>query len=407
MPSYVVCLVRIRNIYKALAPSLFFLNHHRTAMSSATYVASRARDATFEKFMDGYKNLVKVVSIQDLILASPKKSQSVSIEFLNRLSQKFHLNRGAASFLRKYPHIFHIFYDISKSQPYCGLTDAALRITCDEAVAINATLPDVTDRLVRVLSMSTSRSVPLRAVFKVWRELGLPDDFEDSVISRNPQLFELIDAQEPNTHTLRLVQGAVCHKNFSAAADNWRVIECCNVDSKFDHTGNQYGLKHTFPPGMRLSKDYKTKVREWQKLPYLGPYSEIGVKKKSKTAIKELEKRAVGIMHEFLSLTVEKMVEVEKVSHFRNCFGIELNMRDLFLDHPGIFYLSTKGKRHTVFLREAYERGHLIHSNPVYEVRRKLLDLVLLGRRGLLSKKLKSNDNIEDGKAKLQDDVSD
>ena len=85
----------------------------------------------------------------------------------------------------------------------------------------------------------------------------------------------------------------------------------------------------------------------------------------------------------FLSLTVEKMVEVEKISHFRKWFGIELNIRDLFLDHPGIFYLSTKGKRHTVFLREAYERGCLIQPNPVYDARRKLLDLVILGRRGL------------------------
>ncbi|KAL0462532.1 UNVERIFIED_CONTAM: protein ROOT PRIMORDIUM defective [Sesamum latifolium] len=76
------------------------------------------------------------------------------------------------------------------------------------------------------------------------------------------------------------------------------------------------------------------------------------------------------------------MVEVEKISHFRKWFGIDLNVRDLFLDHPGMFYLSTKGKRHTVFLREAYERGCLIESNPVYEARRKLLDLVLLGCRG-------------------------
>ncbi|KAL6197056.1 hypothetical protein ACLB2K_032669 [Fragaria x ananassa] len=91
------------------------------------------------------------------------------------------------------------------------------------------------------------------------------------------------------------------------------------------------------------------------------------------------EKRAVAIVHEFLNLTVEKMVEVEKISHFRKWFGFDLNIRDLFLDHPGMFYLSTKGKRHTVFLREAYEKGCLIHPNPVYNARRKLLDLVVLG----------------------------
>ena len=99
-----------------------------------------------------------------------------------------------------------------------------------------------------------------------------------------------------------------------------------------------------------------------------------------------MEKRAVGIVHEFMSLTVEKMVEVEKISHFRKWFGIDFNIRDLFLDHPGIFYISTKGKRHTVFLREAYERGQLIDPNPVYEARMRLLDLVKFGRRGLLTK---------------------
>lgn len=57
-------------------------------------------------------------------------------------------------------------------------------------------------------------------------------------------------------------------------------------------------------------------------------------------------------------------------------------MRDLFLDHPGIFYLSTKGKRHTVFLREAYDRGCLVEPNPIYEARRRLLHLVRMGRRG-------------------------
>lgn len=145
----------------------------------------------------------------------------------------------------------------------------------------------------------------------------------------------------------------------------------------------RFGFKLGFPPGMKLRKDFRARVKEWQRLPYAGPYEEMGEVRRSKAGMKASEKRAVGIVHEFLSLTVEKMVEVEKISHFRKWFGIELNMRDLFLDHPGIFYLSTKGKRHTIFLREAYERGRLIEPNPIYDARRKLLELVILGRRGL------------------------
>lgn len=368
----------------------------RSKTTSTQYVAARARDATFEKLMDTYTELLKVVSIQDLILANPNNPPSVSLDFLSRLSQKLHLNRGAASFLRKYPHIFHIFYDPAKSQPLCKLTDSTLQISRQESEAIYSQLPLLLDRLVRLLSMSASKSLPLRAIFKVWRELGLPDDFEQSIISQNPHLFELHAAHEPNTHTLRLLSPTPVIP-FSAAVDDWRLTECCKEDSKVDQTQLRFSFKHGFPPGMRLTKQFKAKVKQWQRLPYLGPYEEMREKKCSKAGVKSLEKRAVGIVHEFMSLTVEKMVEVEKISHFRKWFGIDLNIRDLFLDHPGIFYLSTKGKRHTVFLREAYERGCLIDRNPVYDARRKLLELVRLGRRGLFTNNL--NNANEDARS--------
>ncbi|CAH2038755.1 unnamed protein product [Thlaspi arvense] len=358
----------------------------RSTTTSAQYVASRSRDPVFEKLMDKYKNLLKVVAIQDLILANPTADPpSVSIEFLSRLSQRLHLNRGAASFLRKYPHIFHVLYDPAKSQPFCRLTDAAMEISRQEALATAADLSLVVDRLARLLSMSTSKSVPLRAVFKVWRELGLPDDFEDSVISKNPHVFRLSDGHEPHTHILELVQEEEKSLSFEAAVEKWRVVECSKEDCSVDRTEIQFSFKHSYPPGMRLSKNFKARVKEWQRLPYLGPYEDMDGKKKNKSGVMGVEKRAVAMAHEFLSLTVEKMVEVEKISHFRKCFGIDLNIRDLFLDHPGMFYMSTKGKRHTVFLREAYERGRLIEPNPVYDARRKLLDLVLLGRHAALS----------------------
>ncbi|XP_047172504.1 protein ROOT PRIMORDIUM DEFECTIVE 1-like [Vigna umbellata] len=373
----------------------------RSKTTSAQYVASRFRDPTFEKLMDNYKNLVKVIFIQDLILANPK-NPSVSIDFLSKLSQKLHLNRGATAFLCKFPHIFHIYYDHSKLKPFCRLTDAALGVTRQEAVAINASLPVVVERLVRILSMSASRMVPLRAVFKVWKELGLPDDFEDSVISANSGVFQLCDGHEQNTHLLKLVDG-VSSNGIRAAVEDWRVVECCKEDCSVDRMEMQFSFKHGYPPGMRLSKNFKAKVKEWQRLPYVGPYEMPGEKKKSKAGMMAMEKRAVSIVHEFLSLTVEKMVEVEKISQFRKWFGIDLNIRDLFLDHPGIFYLSTKGKKHTVFLREAYERGCLIEPNPVYDARRRLLDLVALGRRGLPAVNSKLEDSSSCGEARQEE----
>lgn len=245
--------------------------------------------------------------------------------------------------------------------------------------------------------MSVSKALPLRAVFKVWREMGFPDDFEDSVIGKNSHLFRVFDnPQEPGTHFVKLVDknGVFLSSCLSSSVEKWRVEECCKEGVDLEEI--RFSFRHGFPPGMRLSKAFKARVREWQKLPYVGPYDKVSlseVKKRSDNGgLMGLEKRAVGIVHEFLSLSVEKMVEVEKISHFRKWFGIEFNIRDLFLDHPGIFYLSTKGKRHTVFLREAYERGCLVCPNPIYDARRKLLDLVRLERRGLVNSESKSRD---------------
>ncbi|KAK1293110.1 hypothetical protein QJS10_CPB17g01639 [Acorus calamus] len=75
------------------------------------------------------------------------------------------------------------------------------------------------------------------------------------------------------------------------------------------------------------------------------------------------------------------MVEVERLSHFRKDFDIKINLRELLLRHPGIFYVSTKGLTQTVILRESYSKGCLVEPDPIYDVRRKMLDLVLLGRR--------------------------
>jgi hypothetical protein len=103
----------------------------------------------------------------------------------SNLSQKLHLNRGATAFLCKFPHIFDVYYEPSKLQPFCRLTDAALDVSRQEAEAINTSLPLVVKRLVPILSIFVFSTFPLRAVFKVWRELGLADDFEDSVIAAN------------------------------------------------------------------------------------------------------------------------------------------------------------------------------------------------------------------------------
>lgn len=87
-------------------------------------------------------------------------------------------------------------------------------------------------------------------------------------------------------------------------------------------------------------------MAEPQRWLYVGPYEEMSEKNRSKA---RLEKQAVVIVHLFLSLAVKKWWW--RKSAISGNAGIELNIRDILLDHLGMFYLFTKGKRYTIFLR--------------------------------------------------------
>ncbi|KQJ97421.1 protein ROOT PRIMORDIUM DEFECTIVE 1 [Brachypodium distachyon] len=339
------------------------LLHARGKATAAQHVAARHLDHTFEKLVAAYLPLVAASPLLDALRASPEPLALPDLA--RRLPLRLH-RRGPLHFFRLFPRVFDLRPPLPLSLSLTPPAAELLAIASDPGAAART--------LHRLLAMSASRSFPLRAVFRVWRELALPDDFEESVVAQHPHLFRLSsNPAEPNTHVLHLVADP-SNEEFTPAVEKTRP--------------EKYAFKLQFPPGFKLTKEYRKKVNEWQQLPYIGPYEVVdrkvgGSKRVSKMARKKMEKRAVGIAHEFLSLTVEKMVEVEKFSQFRKWFGIEVNVRDVFLDHPGIFYLSAKGKRHTVFLREAYDRDKLVEANDVSEARRKLVELMLLRRHGL------------------------
>ncbi|KAI3902436.1 hypothetical protein MKW92_045242 [Papaver armeniacum] len=202
-------LTRIKFIFKYPYTKLISIRFKTT---SAEYVASRARDPTFDKLMKNYNNYLKVVFAQDLLLADTTNNSSISLHFLSKLSQKLHLNHGASYFLHKYPHIFNLF-----------------KISREEAATIKASKPIVIERLVRILSMS----LPL-------------------LISQNPKLFSLPDApNEPNTHIIKLES---INPNFITAVENWREDECNKKDSKVDESQIRFAFKQGYPPGMKLGK---------------------------------------------------------------------------------------------------------------------------------------------------------
>ena len=229
--------------------------------------------------------------------------------------------------------------------------------------------------------MSNTGRLRLEHVRIARRDLGLPDDFEYSVILKYPQYFRLFDAKETRNKYIEIVERdeslAVCTIE-RAREREYRVKGIAAEDIRFSFIVN-------FPPGFKIGKYYRIAVWKWQRVPYWSPYEDVsGYDLRSIEAQKRMEKRAVATIHELLSLTVEKKITLERIAHFRLAMNLPKKLKEFLLQHQGIFYISTRGnqgKLHTVFLREAYKRGDLIEPNDLYLARRTLAELVLLSPR--------------------------
>jgi Plant organelle RNA recognition domain len=215
-------------------------------------------------------------------------------------------------------------------------------------------------------------------------DLGLPDDFEQSVILANPQLFRLVckpDWDSAQTKYVEYVSSDCDPPDMRISAveksreREYRVTGSETEDSRF-------AFPIRFPPGFKIGKYFRVAVWKWQRLPYWSPYEDIsGYDLRSLEAQRRLEKRSVAMIHEILSLTVGRRTTLERIAFFRQAMGLPNKLKEFLLQHQGIFYISTRGnqgKLHTVFLREAYQKGELVEMNEIYLARKKLEELIML-----------------------------
>ncbi|XP_010922127.1 protein ROOT PRIMORDIUM DEFECTIVE 1 [Elaeis guineensis] len=336
--------------------------------SAQTRLENRTRDLRLDKLMKQLKKLKLVLGMHELM--SKRRGHYTSVQLLSRWRHIAGVNIGIGAFLRKYPHIFEIYTHPVKRNLCCKITQKMADLIEEEAMVIRECEEAAVQRLKKLLMMSANGTLHIHALWLIRRELGLPDDFRNSVLPKYPDDFKVLC---PDTLELISKDGSLAE----AEVKKWREKEY--REKWLSEAETKYAFPIHFPTGFKIEKGFREKLKNWQMLPYLKPYENKDVIQVGN--VQRFEKRAVGILHEFLCLTVEKMVEVERLSHFRRDFRMEVNVRELLLKHPGIFYISTKGNTQTVFLREAYGKDGLIEPNPVYAVRRKMLDLVLLGCR--------------------------
>lgn len=261
--------------------------------------------------------------------------------------------------------------------PCFGLTREAHELREEELRVAEENHTDILNRLCKLLMLTKDRVLPLRALHQLKWELGLPYDFHRSFIPRHPDLFSLVQLSHEEVG-LKL----------NVWDDDLAVSELQRTSSSENHDCLSFPIG--FTRGFGLKRKCMEWLREWQTLPYTSPYSDSS-HLDSRTDVSE--KRIVGVFHELLHLSIEKRIERKNVSNLRKPFALPQKFTKVFERHPGIFYISMKGDKHTVILREAYDGRRLLHKHPLIAIREKLASLL---RQGYSYKKPPRADTSED-----------
>lgn len=353
---------------------------HFSQKTSIPNKQERVRDHGFDDYMETHKKIIKILKFQTIILSQP--NQTINIARLDALSRRIGFKQfEAGTFVLKFPHIFQVYEHPVQRILYCRLTRKAFVQIEQEKQAIDEQIDDAVTRLRKILMLSNTGRIRLEHIRIARLDLGLPEDFEISVVLKYPQYFRLFDAEDTRHKYIEIVK----KEPYLGISAIERLREREYRERGIDAENIRFSFIVNFPPGFKIGKYYKIAVWKWQRLPYWSPYEDIsGYDLRSLEAKKRMEKRAVAMIHELLSLTVEKKLSLERIAHFRTPMDLPNKLKEFLLQHQGIFYISTRGnqgKLHTIFLREAYRKGELVEPNDLYLARRKLAELIMLGAR--------------------------
>ncbi|CAN4127631.1 unnamed protein product [Withania somnifera] len=365
-----------------LNPSIAFLfmdsspilQWHRS-MTTSKRVQDRSKKKRLhdlEIVTEKHKILSKVLLILEVLKQEPQ--QVISIRELDHYRRQINLPKPhkISNFLRKSPKLFELYKD-HRGILWCGMTKEAEDLVQEEEAIIEQHSHKTAEFVTRMLMMSVDKRLALDKIAHFRRDLGLPMDFRNHWARRFPDHFRVVQPFKPydESEYLELVKWK----------SGWTMTELERKalgvkQASDDHVAGPLSLSFPmkFPPNYKqvLSR-YKGKIEDFQKREYLSPYADAT---ELKAGTLEFNKRAVSVMHELLSFTIEKRLVTDYLTHFRKEFVMPQKLMRLLLKHFGIFYVSERGKRFHVFLNSAYDGSELIDRHPLVVWREKVLGLI-------------------------------
>ncbi|XAR72537.1 hypothetical protein NMG60_11019213 [Bertholletia excelsa] len=359
-----------------------FLLQHRL-MTTSKRVQDRSKKKrvhALEIATEKWKITSKVLFLMEIL--KQEREQIIPIRSLDQYRRQINLPKPhkLSDFIRKSPKLFEMYKD-HKGVLWVGMTKEAEDLVREEESITEDYSEKAAEHVSRFLMMSIDKRLALDKIAHFRRDFGLPFDFRKDWVHRYRQHFRVVK-NEDDVDFLELVSWN----------PSWAITELEKkmIGVSTDHQPGLLSLAFPmkFPPDYKKVYRYGGKIDHFQKRPYSSPYADA---RGLKAGSQEFDKRAVAVMHELLNFTIEKRLVTDHLTHFRRELVMPQKLMRLLLKHFGIFYVSERGKRFSVFLTEAYEGSELIEKCQLVNWKEKVQSLI--GYRGR-KKKIETFDDF-------------
>ncbi|KAL0397989.1 UNVERIFIED_CONTAM: protein WHAT'S THIS FACTOR 1, chloroplastic [Sesamum calycinum] len=327
------------------------------------------QNLVFRENNDSYANLRTYFPV---VRAGPvKRRKELPLDNVIQRDKKLKLVLKIRKILMSQPDRIMPLRDLGRFK----LTPEAERLYLEEMKIRNEMEDLLVVKLRKLLMMSIDKRILLEKIAHLKSDLGLPLEFRDTICHRYPQYFKVVATGLGPALELTHWDPELAVSAAELAEEENRERELEERDLIIDRTPRFNRVK--LPKGLNLSKGEMRRICQFRDMPYISPYSDFS---ELRSGTPEKEKHACAVVHEILSLTLEKRTLVDHLTHFREEFRFSQQLRGMLIRHPDMFYVSLKGDRDSVFLREAYRDSQLIEKDRMLLIKEKLRALVNVPR---------------------------
>lgn len=283
--------------------------------------------------------------------------------------------------IEKYPTIFHASGGSDGMPVRVRFSEKAIRVLGEESFVWEEMEMGLVRNLRKLLMLCVDCRVEMGKIDMIRDELGFPGMYREVVVEKYREWFCVKEWKGKEY---------LCLENWDSglavtAREERLAREGVVMDggggrrvriSKDGNYDGPYAFRIRYPAGFRPNASFLEELEKWQRLEFPSPYLNA---RRFEAADPKARKRVVGVLHEVLSLTMHKRMTSAELEAFHSELLLPSRLLLCLIKHPGIFYITNKGARSTVFLKEAYDGPNLTEKCPLLRFYDKLM--ALTGRR--------------------------